>query len=595
MSSHVAAPRQLRLTGTDYRSVFPRRFDVLGSIVAVVGVGFALRASTQFAALVARPLQIGADWGPLGELAAPFGISIGCLITAALIGLSRAQPYLRLTWSAGSWFLLCLACGYGAMAALSVGAYRGSVYGAIAGGVIAWALMRYGALAFAIATRHAQASALSVLQRDPRPPVVYLRSFSADHAAAPSPYRLVWRWWRALLRGAIVTPRFWVQQREWTFEEVLVEGMGLMGPVVTIGRPGERLPSLGAARMYLTDDGWEAAVAAFLRQAQIVCLHLGTSPGLMWELSFSVRESLLARTLLVFPPNTPSSRVWEEVLAGLTDAGVRDRLPSRVHDGTIAVMFDEGSEPVLVVGKQTIENYRRLAYYVSHSVAAAQRTLPPNRGWHAGPGELATVAGIRARTRISLVSFVAIYPVHTLAVDIGGRIAGSPGLIAGSVLGVLIGVYVELAMLALLLGVSQRTLLVCRVLKPEARVESWCDRLLYAQKRLEVVDSGNRHAAQKLTNHLLRALNALSRVPSRVRGSEQRTSTDQLELRCLELIEEFESQSALSVNADDSERRDAMVMLCASAKRLARQVVLIVLAARTQEVAGPTAGHGRSR
>ena len=37
-------------------------------------------------------------------------------------------------------------------------------------------------------------------------------------------------------------------------EQELAVLMGRLGPVVAIGKPGERLPELGAARLYVADD-----------------------------------------------------------------------------------------------------------------------------------------------------------------------------------------------------------------------------------------------------------------------------------------------------------------------------------------------------
>jgi hypothetical protein len=39
-----------------------------------------------------------------------------------------------------------------------------------------------------------------------------------------------------------------------TQEEQLVEALKPAGPVVAVGRPGERLPPVGARRIYLVDD-----------------------------------------------------------------------------------------------------------------------------------------------------------------------------------------------------------------------------------------------------------------------------------------------------------------------------------------------------
>jgi hypothetical protein len=78
---------------------------------------------------------------------------------------------------------------------------------------------------------HAIATHDLLVRKDHRPPVVYLRSFKADEVTR---------------RGTI----FGDFQTE---EEVLAEVLSEFGPVVAIGKPGEELPELGAARLYVRD------------------------------------------------------------------------------------------------------------------------------------------------------------------------------------------------------------------------------------------------------------------------------------------------------------------------------------------------------
>jgi hypothetical protein len=45
-----------------------------------------------------------------------------------------------------------------------------------------------------------------------------------------------------------------------TEEEQLAMVMNEIGPFIAIGRPGEQWPELGAARMYVGDDEWQATI-----------------------------------------------------------------------------------------------------------------------------------------------------------------------------------------------------------------------------------------------------------------------------------------------------------------------------------------------
>lgn len=105
--------------------------------------------------------------------------------------------------------------------------------------------------------QHTAASAAAVLERDARPPVLYLRSFAADD-----------------------TPLLAFGRSE---EEALAVVMGEIGPFIAIGRPGEKLPTLGAARLYVGEEEWRATVDALLDRARLVIYRAGETPGFWWE------------------------------------------------------------------------------------------------------------------------------------------------------------------------------------------------------------------------------------------------------------------------------------------------------------------------
>lgn len=94
---------------------------------------------------------------------------------------------------------------------------------------------------------------------DKRPPVLYLRSFSEDYD--DDPYRRDMR-----------TP-----------EEILTRALETAGPFVAIGKPGERLPLLGATRIYLPAGSWQEGVRHLMRVAQLVVIQPDISSGLLWE------------------------------------------------------------------------------------------------------------------------------------------------------------------------------------------------------------------------------------------------------------------------------------------------------------------------
>jgi hypothetical protein len=75
--------------------------------------------------------------------------------------------------------------------------------------------------------------------------------------------------------------------------------MSRVGPVVAIGRPGERLPELGAARLYAADDQWRDRVSSLVRHARVVLIRAGNTPNLWWEIEQTMIAVPASRVILV--------------------------------------------------------------------------------------------------------------------------------------------------------------------------------------------------------------------------------------------------------------------------------------------------------
>jgi len=113
--------------------------------------------------------------------------------------------------------------------------------------------------------RGRQYAAKAVAERlisDSKPDVLYLRAFETD-------------------------PSFWVSDvmSGWlTEEEQLRDVLQPFGDLVAIGKPGETLPTPGAARLYASDAEWKKVVTDQMQTARLVVIRAGTSGGLLWEL-----------------------------------------------------------------------------------------------------------------------------------------------------------------------------------------------------------------------------------------------------------------------------------------------------------------------
>jgi hypothetical protein len=74
-----------------------------------------------------------------------------------------------------------------------------------------------------------------------------------------------------------------------TDEEQLGEVLHPFGDLVAIGKPGETLPTPGAARLYASDAEWKKVVTDQMQTARLVVIRAGTNEGLLWELKQAVQ------------------------------------------------------------------------------------------------------------------------------------------------------------------------------------------------------------------------------------------------------------------------------------------------------------------
>jgi hypothetical protein len=208
-------------------------------------------------------------------------------------------------------------------------------------------------------------SAAAVLQSDWRRPVLYLRGFDDDRTAAVVDD----------VPGALPSGLLSIHSRE----EQLVGALGAFGPVVAVGRPGEPLPHLGAARFYLPGDDWQTGVRTLMDMAQLIVLRLGEGEGLWWEVEQARTTQPPDKLVLLVPGQ-------HDGLAERLDA----HLPSptgleqfRTGQWTSAVVvFDQDWNPrVQGVGPFPGEKNRYGApvFYVARAIQAALQSVGTRR------------------------------------------------------------------------------------------------------------------------------------------------------------------------------------------------------------------------
>ncbi len=148
--------------------------------------------------------------------------------------------------------------------------------------------------------RHFVPIGLHRLSGDPRPHVLYLRPFDDDGAELQISLATINRSWAARGNWRQLGSMFRFIH---TNEQYLSLAFKDIGPLVAIGDPEERLPRLGATRVYARGErGWQDLVAQLAAGARYVLLQIGRSPGLLWEVQFVV-DHVRPEQLILFLPN----------------------------------------------------------------------------------------------------------------------------------------------------------------------------------------------------------------------------------------------------------------------------------------------------
>ena len=166
---------------------------------------------------------------------------------------------------------------------------------------------------------------------DARPPLLLLRSFADDNLPLERRFSIF---------GNLL-------QRPFTLEELIVDRLWPIGPVMAIGSPGETLRPAGAAREYVPDGVWHERLLSGLDESLWVVGILGGSAGVMWEFRQVEARGAFDRFVLVVPPHAAAvvRRRWEALARAIPAAATT--LPADETAGLpLAVLFPRGQPPI---------------------------------------------------------------------------------------------------------------------------------------------------------------------------------------------------------------------------------------------------------
>jgi hypothetical protein len=227
------------------------------------------------------------------------------------------------------------------------------------------------------ARRCFQPKAETVLTADPRPPVLFLRSFSDDER--------------------IQYLRSEKSFMDFSLESRIATHFNASGPFIAVGSPGEILPAVGAARAALSDREWQGRVLEWMDRSCLIVLVAGTTHWISWELGKVIERDHAEKLILLFP-NQQQSRLWSWSLASRWSAdfntSVRIATVIQAFRGTAwegalrdisqgpgeryirSIVFAAGGGVTVVRSKSDNRNASHLAALVAHYVVIGSSTTP---------------------------------------------------------------------------------------------------------------------------------------------------------------------------------------------------------------------------
>jgi uncharacterized RDD family membrane protein YckC len=261
---------------------------------------------------------------------------------------------------------------------------------------------------FRLAKRFLAATIDERLARDPRPPVLYLRSFVSDTEAA-----------RIKLNIPLQVPMHFA-----TEEEQLAMVLTQFGPPVAVGRPGEWLPRGGATRVEMDSDGWKQGVSDLASRARLVVVRAGVTAGLAWEVEMCVREVPRDRLVLLLPRRTEDWDRFAAEFGKLFSPPLPEYSPKRWFERSSSsiggvLWFDAGGTPHLEL-VEDITRLTRQGHVIAIELEKAIRPLKEHLKIPGVPRQRAPVGPRFAAMVIDVAILAAAFRVATLVDPVNG-------------------------------------------------------------------------------------------------------------------------------------------------------------------------------
>ncbi|MBN1666211.1 MAG: hypothetical protein JW862_03960 [Anaerolineales bacterium] len=185
-------------------------------------------------------------------------------------------------------------------------------------------------------TQASQPDAATVMAKDSRPPVFYLRSFREDGSRDQG---VIFVWFP-----------FPTYLPKPTYEEQIAPYFKRIGPFVTLSAANFGPPELGASRLMTDDANWQQSFLDLIRRCSLVVFRAGDSQSLIWELNQLIRRVDPRKVIIYLQIGDDADRAVQQAryarFVGLTTPIFPLALPA-VRGNNMYLYFESAWEPVL--------------------------------------------------------------------------------------------------------------------------------------------------------------------------------------------------------------------------------------------------------
>ena len=169
---------------------------------------------------------------------------------------------------------------------------------------------------FMFAQRRTAAEYQQVRDWDDRPPILFLRAFRQDNKPLDTRH------------DGLLNRMFSFSNKFLTLDALLLDVASPYGPVIAIGQPGESLPPLGAARQYVTGDGWREVVDQLMTRARFIIVCVDDTDGIAWEIERLVVAGHLEKTMFLANPLLKGELLPKVLLHTAKSEDARELVPT---------------------------------------------------------------------------------------------------------------------------------------------------------------------------------------------------------------------------------------------------------------------------